>query len=83
MTALARLRMRLGVALDELARRLRIPLAEAETIEATPLRLLDVDAVRSYVEALGCRLDLVAVHIDGEAHWLSDDEPRASCEVAT
>lgn len=74
MNALGRLRTRLGVALDELAARLEIPLAEVETVEATPLRLLDVDAVRSYVEALGCRLDLVACHIDGEAIWLGDDE---------
>jgi hypothetical protein len=74
LNALGRLRVRLDVALDELARRLSIPLADVETIEATPLRLLEVDTVRRYVEALECRLDLVACHIDGEAIWLGDDD---------
>lgn len=61
------------MALDDVARRLGIPVADVETIETTPLRLLDVDTVRRYVEALECRLDLIACHIDGEAVWLDDD----------
>lgn len=72
--ALGKLRFRFRVTLDELARRLGITRADVETIEGTPLRLLEVDSVRRYVEALGCRLDLVACHIDGEAVWLGDDD---------
>lgn len=79
MNALGRLRTRLDVALDELARRVGIPVADVETVEATPLRLLDVDTVRRYVEGLECRLDLVACHIDGEAIWLGDEETPPRC----
>jgi hypothetical protein len=71
--ALGRLRTRLDVSREEVAKRLAIPLAGVSQIERTPLRLLEVDTVQQYAEALGCRLDVVAVHIDGEAIWLSDE----------
>lgn len=72
--ALGRLRARLGVAIDELARRLSVSAEDADAIEATAFRLLEIDTIDRYVGALGCRLDVVAVHIDGFAVWLSDDE---------
>jgi hypothetical protein len=70
--ALGQLRTRLDVSRKE-AKRLAIPLAGVSQIERTPMRLLEVDTVQQYAEALGCRLDVVAVHIDGEAIWLSDE----------
>jgi hypothetical protein len=40
-------------------------------LERTPLRLLEIGDVAHYVGALGCRLDVVAVHrLEGVAHWL-------------
>lgn len=71
--ALGRLRERLLVSRAEVAKRLAIPLAGVSQIERTPLRMLEIDTVQQYAEALGCRLDVVAVHIDGEAIWLSDE----------
>jgi hypothetical protein len=70
--ALAKLRERLGVGPDALARALGIPVADVETLEGTPLRLLEIGDVAAYVGALGCRLDVVAQHVDGVAHWLND-----------
>jgi hypothetical protein len=70
--ALAKLRERLGVAPDALARALGIAAADVETLERTPLRLLEIGDVAGYVGALGCRLDVVAVHVDGTAHWLEE-----------
>jgi hypothetical protein len=75
--ALGKLRTRLDVAREELCRRLCIAEADAGTLEATPLRLLELGDVERYVGALGCRLDVVAVHIDGFAVWLSDEEGAA------
>lgn len=75
--ALGKLRTRLDVAQDELSRRLGIAEADAATLETTPLRLLEIGDVERYVGALGCRLDVVAVHIDGFAVWLSDEEGAA------
>jgi hypothetical protein len=71
--ALGRLRERFEVPRAELAKRLAIPLAGVALIERTPLRLLEVDTVQKFVEALECRLDIVAQHLDGEAIWLSDE----------
>jgi hypothetical protein len=71
--ALYRLRQRLNVSVHELARRLGVPVADAETLEYTRFGLLDIDAVERHTGALGCRLDVVAVHIEGEAVWLSDE----------
>jgi hypothetical protein len=68
------LRERCGVPRAELAKRLAIPLAGVAVIERMPLRLLELDTVQQYVEALACRLDIVAQHIDGVAHWLTDYE---------
>jgi hypothetical protein len=36
--------------------------------------LLEVAAVERYVGVLGCRLDVVAQHVDGSAVFLSDEE---------
>jgi hypothetical protein len=74
--ALHRLRVRLGFGRGEVAQALGIPIPDVETLEHTRLGLLEVAAVEGYVGALGCRLDVVAQHIDGEAVWLSD-EPTA------
>lgn len=71
------LRVRLDVSVHELARRLGIPAVDVDTLEHTPFGLLELDDVERIVNALGCRLDIVAVHrLDGIAHWLSDDHPR-------
>jgi DNA-binding transcriptional regulator YiaG len=71
---LHRLRQRLEVSAHELARRLGITGADVGALEHTRFGLLEVDAVERHVNALGCRLDVVAVHrLDGIAHWLSDD----------
>jgi hypothetical protein len=72
--ALRQLRKRLDVSRENLAKRLGVPLAGIAQVERTPLRLLEVDTVRQFVEALECRLDVVAQHIDGEAIWLSDEQ---------
>ncbi len=71
--ALARLRTRLNFGRGEVAQALGIPLADVDAIERTPLRLLEVGTVSDYASAFGCRLDVVAQHIDGAAHWLTDD----------
>jgi hypothetical protein len=71
--ALARLRTRLGFGCDEVALALGIPLPDVDTLEHTSFGLLEVDAVERFVGAVGCRLDVVAVHIDGAAVWLSDE----------
>lgn len=75
MISLRQLRERLGVSQGTVAKRLTVPQPDVDTIERTALRLLDVDTVLRYVGALGCRLDMVACHIDGEAFWLGDEEP--------
>jgi hypothetical protein len=75
---LQHLRTRLEVSVHEVARRLGIPPADVDTLEHTRLGLLEVDAVERHVNAVGCRLDVVAVHrLDGIAHWLSDDHVDA------
>jgi hypothetical protein len=51
-----------------------VPVADIEALEQTPLRLLELDALDRYVSAIECRLDVVAVHVDGEAIWLSSEE---------
>lgn len=71
--ALHALRKRLGFGRGEVAQALGIPVPDVETLEHTRLGLLDVDAVERFVGAIGCRLDVVAQHIDGEAIWLSDE----------
>ncbi len=72
--ALRSLRQRLGFGRGEVAQAFGIPVPDVETLEHTRLGLLEVAAVESYVGALGCRLDLVAQHVDGEAIWLSGEE---------
>lgn len=68
--ALHELRLRRGFGLSDVARALGIPDAELETLERTPLPLLELDAVERFAAALGCRLDVVAQHVDGEAVFL-------------
>src|SRR5690606_31019713 len=70
--ALASLRARLNFGRGEVAQALGIPIPDVETLEHTQFGLLEIATVASYVRALGCRLDVVAQHIDGEAVWLSD-----------
>jgi hypothetical protein len=72
-TTLRRLRERLGFTQGEVAQGLGIPISEVETLEQTPFRLLELGKVSDYVGTIGCRLDVVAVHVDGEAIWLSDE----------
>jgi hypothetical protein len=72
--ALHRLRKRLGFARGEVAQALGIPVAEVDTLEHTRLALLEVGTVADVVSSMGCRLDVVAQHIDGEAVWLSDEQ---------
>lgn len=70
--ALHTLRSRFGVQLDAVARALGIPASEVEALERTPLARLELGTVDRYVGAVGCRLDVVAVHLDGEAVWLGE-----------
>jgi hypothetical protein len=70
MNALGMLRQRLGYEREAVAARLKISPADLDTLESTPLRLLKVSSVAGHVGACECRLDLVAVHVDGEAVWL-------------
>jgi DNA-binding Xre family transcriptional regulator len=71
---LQRLRQRLEVSAHELSRRLGIPVPDVETLEHTRFELIELGDVERVANALGCRLDVVAVHrLDGIAHWLSDD----------
>jgi hypothetical protein len=72
------LRTRLGFARGEVAQALGIPVPDVETLEHTRFELLEVGAVERFVGALGCRLDVVAQHVDGAAHWLSDARAAAS-----
>lgn len=72
MNALGTLRQRLGYEREHVAARLKISLADLDTLESTPLRLLEVNSVTEHVGACECRLDLVAVHIDGAAVWLEE-----------
>lgn len=74
--ALHALRARLEVSVHELARRLGIPMADVDTLEHTRFDLLEVGDVERACGALGCRLDVVAQHIDGEAIWLSGDDQQ-------
>ena len=74
MNALGKLRERLGYTAAEIAARLQISLEDLETLESTPLRLLEVSSVSLHLGACECRLDLVAVHIDGESVFLGDEE---------
>jgi hypothetical protein len=71
--ALHSLRKRLGFARGEVAQALGIPVPEVDTLEHTKLALLEVGTVADVVSSMGCRLDVVAQHIDGEAIWLSDE----------
>lgn len=80
--ALGKLRTRLDVAHEEIARRLHVQSEDVATLEATPLRLLEIGDVERYVGALGCRLDVVAVHIDGFAVWLSEEDAAAEGAVS-
>lgn len=59
------------VTVEGIARTLRVPESWIGTIESAPLDTVPLGTVRRYVEALGCRLDVVAQHIDGVAHWLT------------
>lgn len=74
MNALGLLRARLGYSPVAVAARMKISLADLTTIETTPMRLLEVSSVAAHVGACECRLDLVAVHIDGEAVFLAHEE---------
>jgi hypothetical protein len=71
--ALHRLRTRLDFGRDEVAQALGIRVTDVETLEHTRLGVLEVGTVSDYVSALGCRLDVVAQHVDGEAIWLSSE----------
>ena len=68
--ALHALRARLGFETAQVAQALGIPIPDVETLEHTPLRSLQLGTVERYVGALGCRLDVVAQHIDGAAVFL-------------
>jgi DNA-binding Xre family transcriptional regulator len=71
---LCRLRARLEVSAQDLAERLGIAPADLATLEHVRFGMLELGDVERVVNALGCRLDVVAVHrLDGIAHWLSDD----------
>lgn len=70
MNALGKLRERLGYTTDEIAARLQITVGALDAMEVTPFGQLEVSFVSEYVGACGCRLDVVAVHIDGEAAFL-------------
>jgi hypothetical protein len=72
--ALGTLRQRLGYEREDVAARLKISLADLDTLEATPTRLLEISLVAEHVGACECRLDVVAVHIDGESIWLEHQE---------
>jgi len=74
--ALHRLRTRLDFGRDRVGQALGIPVPEVDALEHTRLGLLEVEAVERFVGALGCRLDLVAQHIDGEAIWLCSEGGR-------
>jgi len=71
--ALRVLRTRLGFGRGEVAQALGIPILDVETLEHTRLGLLELEVVESFVGALGCRLDVVAQHVDGDAIWLRDE----------
>ena len=58
------------VTVEGIARTLRVPESWIGTIESAPLDTVPLGTVRRYVEALGCRLDVLAQHID-VAHWLT------------
>lgn len=75
--ALHDLRTRLDIGRDVVAQALGIPVPEVDTLEHTRLKLLEVGAVEQFVGACECRLDVVAVHIDGEAVWLSDERGQS------
>jgi hypothetical protein len=62
--------VRRGFGLNDVARALGVAEAELDGLERTPLRLLELDAVERFAAAMGCRLDVVAQHIDGEAVFL-------------
>lgn len=71
------LRTRLGYSTEHVAKVLGISPRAVGRLEAIPLQAWRVSDVERYVGALECRLDVVAVHIDGVAVWLSDEEPRS------
>ena len=73
MNALGRLRERLGHTPDQVAARLNISVPALEAMEVTPFGQLEVSFIAEYVGACGCRLDIVAVHIDGQAIWLEQE----------
>ena len=74
MNALGLLRERLGYSSADVAARMKISLTDLDTIETTPLRLLEVSSLAAHVGACECRLDVVAVHIDGQAVFLAHEE---------
>jgi hypothetical protein len=66
-TALRELRAVMGVSAVQVAERLRINLQDLRTLESTPFRLLEVDALQRYTRAVGCDLVIAcADRIDGQ-----------------
>jgi hypothetical protein len=57
----ALIRIHRRVSLDAMAERLRVPVADLRTLEAMPLGVWDVRDLASYLRALDCQLELVAV----------------------
>ena len=66
------LRELLGVTVEAVALAMGVDAADVEGLEERPLELLAVGELQRFVGALGCRLDVVAQHIDGAAHWLTE-----------
>lgn len=65
------LRAKARVSIPEMARRLRIGVADVRTLEATRLRCWEIADLSAYLGALGLQLEPVAVTRDGAREVLS------------